>query len=532
MTTDPRLRLLSGTDASSVAPQVLRALDGTRVVVRTGPDMTGAHTAALAAFVVMTARLFGDVILGPPVTLAPNWWDASDTTALLTVLDPVRPHPAEQSSLDVVVTFGAHVDPGSWGIGGDDYTVRLGRDPQPLGPMSTHAFGVHAAACLAVSQLLVETLGPLGFSGVALDGPYVMNLVDYTLTPTPERPAGASGSSTDGPLPLAVAGVGSVGTSALALLATALSPALAPAGLPGAGTIAEVVAVDADTIDPHRNPFRYPALLGTESGHKAVYFAERLTALGLPAQGHPVTVAEWTRGRDQPGFDGLLLSSVDTLGGRLDVTDVLSRTTLSLGVSGLALHAQREAFADGFACPFCDYVSADPPLTQADVHAQTTGLPVARVLALLQEGTRLASADVDVAIAAGKLSPDRRAQLVGAPLSDLVRQAYAEIELHASSRPSQGGDVVTVAAPQVSWFAGVLAAVEIVKQLRGLALLDRRVDVDLSGLPPGLVRRPAADTTGRCLCRSGTRIRWYRVLYDTNTGGTADGRDTDVAEVP
>jgi len=78
----------------------------------------------------------------------------------------------------------------------------------------------------------------------------------------------------------------------------------------------------------------------------------------------------------------------------------------------------------------------------------------------------------------------------------------------------------------VSWFAGVLAAVEIVKQLRGLPLLDRRVDVDLSGLPPGLVRRPTADTSGRCLCRSGTRTRWYRAMYDDDQ--TANLGDTGV----
>ena len=85
--------------------------------------------------------------------------------------------------------------------------------------------------------------------------------------------------------------------------------------------------------------------------------------------------------------------------------------------------------------------------------------------------------------------------------------------MRPASQPSSGEEVVAVAAPQVSWFAGVLAAAEIVKEVQGLPLVDRRVDVDLSGLPPGLVRRVAADATGRCLCRSGTRIRWYRQLY-------------------
>ena len=53
------------------------------------------------------------------------------------------------------MTFGDQVPAGVIGIGGGDYTIRLGREPQPLGQRASHALGVHAAACLAVSQLLV-----------------------------------------------------------------------------------------------------------------------------------------------------------------------------------------------------------------------------------------------------------------------------------------------------------------------------------------------------------------------------------------
>jgi len=511
MSADPRLRLIGGGSSDSPrSAQVLAILDATRVVIRTGPDMSGPHTTALAAFVGMTARLFGDVVLESPVALSPNWWNATDTGALLTALNHLRPQPSAAPSKELVVTFGDRVERGDWAIGGDDYTVRLGRTAQPLGTSVTHALGVHAAACLAVSQLLGEVLGPVGFPGVALEDSYVMNLINYRLTAAPEPEIVRV---PEAPLPLVVAGVGSVGTSALALLAGCLAPALAVADSPSTAFLAEIITVDSDTFDPKRNPFRYPALLGNETGHKAVHMADRLTALGLPARGLPMPVAAWARARDRPGVDGLLLSSVDTLGGRLDVTDVLARNTLSVGISGLALHAQREAFADGFACPFCDYVSAAPPLTQAAVHAQTTGLPIPRVLALLQDGARLEPDDVETAIRAGRLPAERRDRLIGAPLSDLVRQAYAEMELRAPAHAPNAGEVVAVAAPQVSWFAGVMAAVEVIKQLRGLPLVDRRVDVDLTGLPPGLVRRLPADATGRCLCHSGIRRRWYRELY-------------------
>lgn len=512
MTTDPRLRFL-GSDTGTAGADLLQALDDVRVVIRIGPDMSGGHTVALAAFIGMVARLFGDVVLERPVVLAPNWWGAADTDQLLTALQRVRPHPTQPPRNGLVVTFGDQVPVGAVGVGGDDYTVRLGREPLPLGPRASHALGVHAAGCLAVSQLLVLVLGPHGFSGVSVNEPYVTNLIDYTLTAAPEVCPPFSSRAIPG-LQLAVAGVGSVGSSSLALLATAFAPALARDALLPPGTLAEIATIDADTIDPTRNPFRYPALLGNETGLKADYFAARLTELDLHTRAAPVTVADWVRSRDRPGFDGLLLSSVDTLSGRLDVTDVLARSTLSLGVSGLTLHAQREGFADGLACPFCDYVSAQPPMTQAGVYAVTTGLSVPRVLALLHEGARLTETDADQAIAAGKVAAHRREALVGATINDLVHQSYAEAEVRPATQSSSGDKVMAVAAPQVSWFAGVLAAAEVIKQVRGLPLVDRRVDVDLSGLPPGLVRRVAADPTGRCLCRSGTRIRWYRRLYE------------------
>ena len=295
------------------------------------------------------------------------------------------------------------------------------------------------------------------------------------------------------------------------MLAQAIAPRLAtqPAARRPLGA---VHTIDKDAFDPRRNPYRYPALVGGEDQDKAPWVAARLNDLGLPVTSHHGDVASWVQAQSKPGLDGLLVSSVDTLSGRLDVTDVLARQTLSLGVDGLRLHAQRELFADGLACSYCDYVSADPPMTQADVQSQLTGLPIPRVLALGQPGMKLTTEDVGAAVAAGKLAPERRAALVGASFSDLVRQAYAEIEIRGGAA-GEDVDTFTLAAPHVSWFAGVLAAVEIVKELDGLPLVDRRVDVDLLGPPPGLTRRPSADTTGRCVCY-GRRRYWYRMLYE------------------
>ena len=515
MASDPRLRLLVGAPESPLAAETLRLLDETRVVVRSGPSLTGGHSVAFAAFLTMVTRLFGHVTIATPVHLAPNWWGATDAGGLLERLAAVRPTSTTVPRRDVVVTFGTDAQPGEVNIGGGDWTVRLGTDPQPLDRDATHALGVHAAASLAVSQLLLLALHSVGFPGVRVGASYVMNLIDYALTETPGRSPEPTTPWRE-ELLLAFAGVGSVGSSALALLACATAPSLrTPSDV--LERPVRIVTIDSDNFDPQRNPFRYPALIGGEMDNKATHVAGRLADLGLATTAAPISVASWNQQQDQPGFHGLLVSSVDTIPGRQDIADVLARHTLSVGVAGLELHAQREAFADGYACPFCDFVSAEPPLTQAGVYAQLTGLEITRVLTLLQEGARLASEDVDRAVGAAKVAADRRDALVGAPLSDLVRQAYAEAELRVPGVEADTG-IVAVASPQVSWFAGVLTAAEIVKELQGLPLLDRRVDVDVSGLPPGLVRRVPADTTGRCVCRSGTRTAWYRTLYSEPAG--------------
>ena len=519
VTLDPRLRLLGTDTMTTTAQQVLMLLDSTEITIRLGSDAVAACDSAVIAVVALASRLFGHVDVQPARPLSPNWWGISHTDEFAQALEAVRVHSTTPATTHLTVTVGTVSDVAEggvvFGIGGGDYTLRIARQPQPLDSNVTHGFGLHAAACLAISQLITHTLEPAGcFSGVQLAEPYVMNLIDYSLHPAVDLlPRYAAEAGSLSALALVFAGIGSVGTSALALLCQAIAPALV-GSTANDWPVGTITTIDKDTFDASRNPYRYPALLGGENSAKAPWMAERLRMLGLAARSHPGDVASWVQSQDGPGLNGLLVSSVDTLSGRLDVADVLARQTLSIGVDGLALHAQREHVGDGFACPYCDYVTATPPMSQADVHAELTGLSIARVLALSQPGATLTNDDVDAAIAAGKVSPSRREALTGASLSDLIRQAYAEIEMH-SGGPHKEGEKFTLAAPQASWFAGVLAAVEIVKELDGLPTVDRRVDVDLLGLPPGLTRRMPADATGRCLCH-GRRADWYRMLYPTD----------------
>ena len=537
---DPRLRLLGSQTVGGTqepATQVLRRLDETEVVVAVASDADGAARVAVAAFVTMIARLVPDIVVDDPAgdgRLPNNWWQAASWADLLDKLTPVRPVTDLPATRQITVGFGISEPVCDVYVGGGDWNVVLADHPVDMETGTVHGLGLHAAGSLAVSQVLIKVLSDLGFPGVEVTGTVETNLIDHRLRLvdaadlTVTNPAAAFEVARTGFL-----GVGSVGTSAMALLATACSPMLnGSAAMAAPAAALEVTAVDNDVFDPDRNPYRYPALMGGETGKKSAGMVERLQQLGLTAEAHDTDVATWNTTKNEPGWHGVVISSVDTLSGRLDVADVLSKATLSAGVSGTELHVQWERFADGFACPFCDFVRADPPLTQAGVYSQVTGIPIPRVLALLQDGAVLAASDVDMAIAAGRVPAQRRDALDSAPLSDLIRQAYAEAEMRPQGGDAGAGaangdsDVIAVASPQVSWFAGSLIAAELVKHMLGLPTVDRRVDLDVAGLPAGIVRRLPADATGTCVCHSGVRRRWYRTMYGdlpaTEVGRAAD----------
>lgn len=511
---DPRLRLLGApaadTDSNSAAVAVLQRLDETEVLITVDAAVSPAARIAVAAFVTIIARLVPTLTIESDGELPPNWWQADSWDDLLERLSAVRPAAPNPPTRQVTVGFGTSTPGLDLYVGGGDWNSVISNSPASLESATSHALGVHAAACLAVSQVLIKVLGDLGFPGVPVQERIETNLIDHGLhTVDPgQTPTSLAAPSTA--LDVAFLGVGSVGTSALALLATVCSPHLHHPGT----TLPEVTitTVDKDVFDPNRNPYRYPALLGGETDAKATGMTARLQSLGLTATAVDQDVASWNMTKDSPGWNGVLVSSVDTITGRLDVADVLGERTLSAGVAGTALHVQWEKFGDGYACPFCDFVRADPPLTQAGVYAQVTGIAVSRILALLQEGAVLDASDVAVAVTAGKVPAHRSDSLVGAPLSDLVRQAYAEAEVRPQGT-EQGTEVVAVASPQVSWFAGVLITAELVKAILGLPTLRRRVDLDVGGLPAGAVRVVPADSTGTCVCQSGVRRRWHTALY-------------------
>lgn len=505
---DRRLRIVDGTTLAGNAVAVLEALDSVRIVVR---PVAGSAAAVVA--VGLLARLFahvdidGDIAVdlpGQPPTL----------TAVLRRLVWVRPIPSTQPTRDCVVAIGAAQGQVDWGVGGDEWTVRVGRSSQPVDDRSNGAtFGAQMAAALVVSELVKTALEPLGWVSNQLTGDLVWNLLDYQHRPASQMDSHPVSSGLVAQPSLAFGGIGSIGTSAVR--------ALSWAGSVGAKTIS---LVDDESFDD-RNPFRYPALDEVHSGMAKVdWAAQQLTHLrgsdsragndaDLVIDRHHGDLRSWILSREQPGYRGLMIASPDTVAGRRDVADLLPQEAITVGVAGLALHVSRHHLGDNFACPYCQCVPLGPPSTQAEIHAEQTGLDVVRVLQLQTPGAVLTDHDVAAVRAAGRLPQSGGAGLLGRPLAELVVRAYAELAIPGPATGGTSGATPMLAAPHVSLVGGLLAAAEARKYLLGLPRIDRRVDLDLTGLPSGTTRRPPADSTGRCLCASPFRQRWMQQLY-------------------
>lgn len=487
--TDPRVSL--GIDAAAAAGAVVTdALDRTRPIVRVDPNLPPAGATAAAAFALMVARVYPHTELDGDAALGPNPWGAA-TVADALAKSSVRVISSRDPDTDIVVGVG-NVAASELYVSGDDWTASLGTTAVAV-TASKSGLGVHAAAALAAAEVNKRVLMPLGMRCVLLPSNFVWNLLNHQLAIAPDP----------GPRPrakarLAVFGCGSVGSSCAAVLVCVDELA------------GEVWPVDPDSIDPSRNPYRYPALIGTETGPKADWVADLLRNIGWTAHPFVGDVGAWVAAQPAPGVFGVAVSSVDTVEGRRDVADALALTTLTAGVAGLALHVQVEHPADDLQCPYCQFLDVRSALEQSQILAATVGLPVDRIVQLIDANAVLTAQDIEQAIARGKVHPDNAQELVGRRLADLVRRAYAEAAVPIAD---QGAKPAAVSAPYVSWLAGVLLASEVDKQALGLPLLDRRADVDLSGLPLGVTSRHPRDTSGKCLCAQPIRRQWAQRLY-------------------
>ena len=504
-------------------------LDTTQVVVTVDPADGEPALRAAAALVSMAARVVGQVS-APPLPLdQPNPWAAA---TLAGVIEASRVRgPARTVERTITVGIGRATGAPGYGepaarahhskskgnghgrhhsdvdiaFGGDDWTAVVTRDrPAAVGPCPLGGMGLQAAAALAFGEVMKDLLGPMGMrhvglDGVAgLDGQLVWNLVDGALGPRPVPPPAADRRVW---VPkVALLGAGSIGSSAAAVLSMTR-------------VLGRINVVDPDRFDPVHNAYRSPGVPAATTVPKADWAARLLASRGWNARAHRQSVAEWDAARDERGFAGIALVSVDNVDGRRDAGDLLAETTVSAGAGGAALHVHRHVAGDDLACPYCDLVDARRWVDQAAVYARL-GLTLPRLEALLG-GQRLTVDDISTAIWTGSVDPRAMDDLPGGQLGDLLARHYATIGVPASAAPGQGATgTARVSAPHVSWLAGTLLATEVVKAAIGMPGLDRRVELDLSGVPLGGWRRPRRDPTGRCPCTQPSRRELARSLYD------------------
>ena len=487
---DRRISMTSALTGVTDTSRIAIALDSTRVVVVVPKHASPTVTAAAAGLVSMASRVLGEVVLRGDGQLPTNPWRAA------TLGDALQLHQVVGRAVlapmtDIVVAFGEASSCAQWYVGGDDWTAVLSRHPTAIGPCDLGGLGLHAASAFAFGEVLKTVLRPLGMRCVPVENTLIWNLLDGRLASAPTvRSRDPAHAAT-----IVFLGAGSLGSSGVGVLS--MTPARGTAHV-----------VDPDRFDPARNTYRYPATPPGTAGPKAEWAANVLQSAGWKAAHHDGTINDWVRTRPAAGFDGMALVSVDRVDGRLDAADLLARSTISAGVSGLALHAQRSSAADDFACSYCAYVDVAPPMTQLEVYAGLTGLPARRVAELLA-GDTLTSVDLEAGASRYKLTGDGVAGLIGGRLEDLLHRRYAQAQVAIGN----SGLVADVSAPHVSWLGGILMAAEVVKVAAGLAPLERRVELDLSGVPLGGWRSPRRDQSGRCTCANPARRDLARRLY-------------------
>jgi hypothetical protein len=458
-------------------------LGDAEVVVHVDPSDGATAVWAAAALVSMSARVVGHVRVPALPLRRPNPWDVRTLPAVMGISRMGR---SSRHRIDrrITVGIGRHSPAADVYFGGDDWTASVSRTaPVPVGQTPFGGMGLQAAAALAFGEVLKLLCGPLGMRNVPLgddDDQLTWNLLDGRLAPPPLheafRPVRAP--------KVLLLGAGSIGSSAAAVLSLSR-------------LVGVIDIVDPDRFEPRHNAERCPGVPVGETGPKADWAARVLGDVGWVATAHQETVAAWSANRLAPGFLGLALVTVDNVDARRDAAEVLAETTVSAGVAGTALHVHRHLALDDLACPYCEFVDAGCWRERGQLYARF-GLTASRLQELL-EGDRLSVEDVATAIWTGAVDASAVERLVGGRLVDL---------LPATERTTE------VAAPHVSWLAGTLLAAEVVKEAVGVAGIDRRVEVDLSGIPLGGWRRPARNGSGRCPCTNPARRQLARSLYE------------------
>jgi hypothetical protein len=390
-------------------------------------------------------------------------------------------------------------------VGATGWSARVSTlSPQAVAD-TANPVGALAAAAIGASEVFKAVFGAR-IQGMATVDEYSLSLLDYEVVMSAEDKAEIE-------LPqhididTVLFGCGSIGCGlVLGLLLTSQ--------LRG-----KLVAVDKEGFDT-TNPYKYALLnwAAASSGvYKAVWVQQQLRDYAkerLDAQAFVGTAEVYVASLEHDYAIHLAVSAVDTLESRFEIQDTLPRKVLNAGIDGTLAEVSTHGFGEG-PCLACMVVAAHREARDAKPIAERLGLPVERVVHMIDSNEVLTTADIEQIKAHGKLSPENM-RLVDSYIGKHVlslwnRAAYSEATLQI-----EGGSRMRVTTAFVSAFAGTMLLAELIKasvpalQAYGVNNSYRH---ELLGIPIGGAFKDKRDATGSCLCHSSFRLTIYDEKY-------------------
>ena len=212
------------------------------------------------------------------------------------------------------------------------------------------------------------------------------------------------------------------------------------------------------------------------------------------------------------GVVNLLLSPVDSEGGRRALARMLPRRVINAATGGTTVTVSTHGFADGKACLHCLYLPAPNRDTPEQIMAKDMGLSPSLVQKLVETNAPVEEEIVAQIERTRGAKPGTWASQIGLPINSFYAKAVCgDAELHLPT--------ANVIAPLsfISAAAGIMLAVELVKagtpQLGGWSL-DNYFRVDSLRRPnPAFRRLRPQDPSGRCICADSDFMAVYSEKY-------------------
>jgi hypothetical protein len=149
---DPRARLVDPSSAGDVAA-ALHALDRYRVIVVVG-DLSPAAATAAGAAIALAGRLFAHVEVQGTAAMSTNVWNVMEAAEVLPAVAAIRPAPAVDPRIDLVLAIGRSDVDADIAVGGGAWSVRVAPVSATVDELEItrygHALGLQVAVALQI----------------------------------------------------------------------------------------------------------------------------------------------------------------------------------------------------------------------------------------------------------------------------------------------------------------------------------------------------------------------------------------------